>query len=214
MNRKRTVLITGGTVRLGRAIAAVLAGCGWHVATSSHRHDAGAELTADLSQSGACEALFAATCRHFGAPPAAIVNNAALYRGDSAAVRSVDYTAPLKLAELLAASGGGTVVDILDARFAGTAAPEVPQDGTYAQCKRELAQKLAERARRLAARGVRLNAVAPGAVFAPAGMHEPAGPRIAPRPTGDDVGAAVALLLETPSIVGVMLPVDGGRHLL
>lgn len=214
MNRERTVLVTGGTVRLGRAIAAVLAGRGWRTAVSSHRSDAGADLVADLAQPGTCEELFAAACRHFGGTPAAIVNNAALYRGDGARVRAVDYDAPLRMAELLAGAGGGAVVDILDARHVGAAAPEVPQDSVYAESKRALAQTLQVRARRLAARGVRLNAVAPGAVFAPAGMHEPAGARLAARPTGEDVGAAVALLIETPSIAGALLPVDGGRHLL
>ena len=44
----RSVLVTGGTVRIGAAISERLARDGWRVVTSSHRHDAGADVVADL----------------------------------------------------------------------------------------------------------------------------------------------------------------------
>ena len=46
----RTALVTGGTRRLGRAIADRLRADGWRVLTSSHRADAGADFVADLAE--------------------------------------------------------------------------------------------------------------------------------------------------------------------
>ena len=56
----RSVLVTGGTVRIGAAISERLARDGWRVVTSSHRHDAGADVVADLSTAGGAERLFEA----------------------------------------------------------------------------------------------------------------------------------------------------------
>ena len=42
--RKGTVLVTGGTCRIGKAIADALRNAGWKVLTSSHREDSGADF--------------------------------------------------------------------------------------------------------------------------------------------------------------------------
>ena len=83
----KSVLITGGTVRLGRAIAARLRAEGWRVITSSHRPDAGADIVADLAEPRSAAKLYAATLQMLGGmPPDALVNNAALFTGDAAAI--------------------------------------------------------------------------------------------------------------------------------
>ena len=56
----RSVVVTGGTTRIGAAIAEHLETLSWHVIRSSHRNDAGADIVADLSHRGGAEELYAA----------------------------------------------------------------------------------------------------------------------------------------------------------
>jgi len=56
----RSVVVTGGTARLGAAIAEHLEILGWHVIRSSHRNDAGADIVADLARRGGAEEFYAA----------------------------------------------------------------------------------------------------------------------------------------------------------
>ena len=85
---QRTVLVTGGTTRLGLAVAERLRASGWRVLTSSHRAAAGADLVADLSAPSGAAGLYAAAMRLLGGvPPDALVNNAALFTGDDAVFR-------------------------------------------------------------------------------------------------------------------------------
>ena len=199
----KTALVTGGTTRLGAAIAARLRADGWRVRTSSHRPDAGADFVADLSRAGAADALFAAA-----GPLEALVNNAALFRGAPEMLAAVNLAAPVRLMDLMAARGG-TVVNILDTRVLGAA----PLADDYARTKTALRDETL-RAARASRPGFRVNAVAPGPVLAPVGAHERAGALLTARPTPEDVAAAVAFLLAAPSITGCILPVDGGQHLL
>ena len=119
----KSVLVTGGTVRLGAAIAARLRAEGWRVITSSHRADAGADIVADLAEPLGPAKLFAAALRLLGGtPPDALVNNAALFVGDEAAIAAVNLEAPKKLTMLMAGreSGVGAVVNILDSVILGS----------------------------------------------------------------------------------------------
>ena len=136
----KSVLITGGTVRLGSAIAARLRAEGWRVITSSHRADAGADIVADLAEPMGAAKLYAAALKLLGGnPPDALVNNAALFTGDDAALAAVNLEAPKKLTMLMAGreTGLGAVVNILDSVFMGTAATERP----YFASKRELRRR-------------------------------------------------------------------------
>lgn len=201
----KTVLVTGGTTRLGAAIAARLRADGWRVLTSSHRPDAGADVVSDLTQPGAAEALFAA-CGQLDA----IVNNAALFRGTRETLMALNVTAPERLMELVR-ERGGSVVNILDTRIVGAQADR--QVDAYSMSKAILL-RLTEQFARASRPDFRVNAVAPGPVLVPVGVHEKAGALLTARPTADDVAAAVAFLLDAPSVTGCILPVDGGQHLL
>ncbi|MBR1921658.1 MAG: 3-oxoacyl-ACP reductase, partial [Kiritimatiellae bacterium] len=111
----RTVLVTGGTIRLGRAIADALRRARWRVLTSSHRPDAGADLVADLSDPSGAVRLYADGLRRLGGrPPDALVNNAALFSGPDAALEAVNLAAPRKLTMLMAGreTGRGAVVNV------------------------------------------------------------------------------------------------------
>lgn len=213
----KSVLVTGGTVRLGAAIAARLRADGWRVVTSSHRADAGADIVADLAEPLGAAKLYAAALQVLGGePPDALVNNAALFRGGDAAVRTVNFETPKKLTTLMAGreTGVGAVVNILD----GTVLSHMPHAShaspSYLASKRELLEFTRSGAATFAAT-LRVNAVAPGPVLAPTEVHEKAGETLlARRPTPDDVAAAVAFLLDAESTTGTVVPVDAGQHLL
>ena len=215
----KSVLVTGGTVRLGKAIADRLRADGWRVITSSHRADAGADIVADLADGMGAAKLYAAALQLLGGqPPDALVNNAALYVGDAAAVRAVGLEAPKKLTMMMAGreTGVGAVVNVLDGALGSEVNSETSSDPKrpYCDAKRELQAFTLSSAMMFAA-SLRVNAVAPGPVLAPTAVREKAGETLlARRPTPDDVAAAVAFLLTSESVTGAILPVDAGQHLL
>lgn len=213
MKTERTVLVTGGTVRLGKAIADRLRADGWRVLVTSHRPDAGADIVADFAApSGAVQAYAAALRLLDGTPPDALVNNAALFVDEASVLEAVNVTAPTKLTMLMAGRETptrGSVVNVLDTRVLDDASPKAP----YARTKRTLLEET-KKAAALFAETLRVNAVAPGPVFAPTEVHEKAGETLLGHPTADDVAAAVAYLLDATSTTGAVLPVDGGQHLL
>ena len=127
----KSVLITGGTVRLGKAIAERLRAEGWRVITSSHRADAGADIVADLAEPMGAAKLYAAALQLLGGqPPDALVNTAALFVGDEAAVKAVNLEAPKKLTMMMAGreEGIGAVVNILDSAVLGSDSVAVGSD--------------------------------------------------------------------------------------
>ena len=213
----KTVLVTGGTLRLGRAIADHLRRVGWRVITTSHRADAGADVVADFSDPMGPVRAYAATLRLLdGQPPDALVNNAALFTGDEATLNAVNFEAPKKLTMLMAGreTGVGSVVNILDSRILSWGQTPLENWGQTPYEKAKLAL-LSEMRRQSAmfAETLRVNAVAPGPVLAPTGVHEKAGETLLGRPTPEDVAEAVAFLLTAKSTTGAVLPVDGGQAL-
>ena len=213
----KSVLITGGTVRLGKAIAERLGAEGWRVITSSHRADAGADIVADLVEPMAPAKLYAAALKMLdGMPPDALVNNAALFTGDAAAIAAVNLEAPKKLTMLMAGreTGVGTIVNILDTKALDASRHLPTPTDAYLTSKRELLAFTRSSAATFAAT-LRVNGVAPGPVMAPTDVHEKAGEMLLDRrPTADDVAAAVSYLLGAEATTGTIIPVDAGQHLL
>ena len=213
--RERTVLVTGGTTRIGLAVAKHLRSVGWRVLTSSHRADAGADIVADLSEPMGAAKLYAAALAALGGePPDALVNNAALFVGDDAAIEAVNLVAPQKLTMMMAGreTGRGAVVNVLDAALLAPSAVATGASPRYVETKRELLDYTLKSAAMFSGT-LRVNAVAPGPVFAPSGVHEKAGETPLGRPTAEAVARAVAFLLDAESTTGAVVPVDGGRHL-
>ena len=211
---KRTVLVTGGTTRLGKVIADELRRLGWRVFTSSHRTDSGADVVADLAAPHGADALFAAVCAlNGGVPPDALVNNAALFTGSDELLRRVNYESPRRLTDLMSArrEGIGCVVNILDCRVLNGRISE-DSETAYSAAKRDLLRETNQAAVRYAA-SLRVNAVAPGPVMIPVAVHEKAGHTPFGRPTPSRVAEAVAYLLAAESTSGCIIPVDGGQSL-
>ena len=159
MRGERTVLVTGGTKRIGKAISDALRADGWRVITSSHREDAGADIVADLAEPLGAAKLYSACLRMLGGnPPDALVNNAALFVGDDATIEAVNFEAPRKLTTLMAGreTGRGAVVNILDCRVLGGMEPR----DAYEKSKCELLENTTKSAA-LFADTIRVNAVAP-----------------------------------------------------
>jgi NAD(P)-dependent dehydrogenase (short-subunit alcohol dehydrogenase family) len=234
----KTVLITGGARRIGRAIAERLAQDGWRVLIHARRPDdedarmlaqklGGAAFHADLSEPLAPARLFNAVCAY--APECcALVNNASLFSAEetpdpetAARMEAVNVTACEKLLMMLALrlmtndENGvglprkGAAVNLLDTRIL-RGEPLTP----YGRTKK----RLCEIQQRLACQFgdvLRINAVAPGPVLAPLSGHEKGGETVLPeRPTPHDVAAAVSYLLTAQSVTGAVIPVDAGQHLL
>ena len=214
-SRKGTVLVTGGTRRIGKSIADTLRGAGWNVLTSSHRKDSDADFIHDFSDPSGPVKLYAAALAAAPRDFCAVVNNAALFTGDPTVLEAVNLTAPRKLTMLIAGREGVrkkcSVVNILDSKMLG---PSDLSDTAYAKTKRELFSDTRKYAA-LFAQTLRVNAVAPGPVLPPEGVREPAGETLLDhRPAPEDVASAVLYLLEAESVTGVVIPVDAGQHLL
>ena len=233
---KGTVLVTGGARRLGKTIADALRARGWNVIAAS-RTSPDPAFAVDLAEPDGPARLFAAA-RAAAPDLCAVVNNAAIFSHDAdlppdeaARLRAVNVDAPRALTELLAAHGGGAVVNIVDCRAIGRALsvavaascdPPVavaqerdpPGDTPYLRTKRELLAATRADALRLAGR-VRVNAVAPGPVLPPEACHERAGATpLGRHPTPQEVADAVAYLLSAESTTGAVIPVDGGQSLI
>lgn len=186
----KIALVTGGAVRVGRAITRALAGAGYRVWIHYHRSEAAArELIAQLGAAGlgalkadlACEAERAAVAAQVSdrAGPAGgrldlLVNNAASFERGGFAARSdadlrrvleVNLVAPVALARALApalTAVNGAVVNILDV------AAVQPWRGYLDHCTAKAGLQMATRALAVElAPAVRVNGVAPGTVAWP-----------------------------------------------
>lgn len=237
---QRVALVTGGAVRLGRALSLGLARAGYDVAvhfgTSAEaaREVAGRiqelgrrslTVQANLADPAAATALVDAVRDGFGRLDL-VVNNAATFDahpldGVDAAlwdrIMAVNVRAPHLLvraaADLLAAAEG-SVVNVVDLS-AFQAWAEHP---VHAVSKAALTHLTRVQARALAPR-VRVNAVAPGAVLPPddypAERLEALRTRTPLLALGrpDDVVEAVLYLAGAGFVTGQVLAVDGGRLL-
>ena len=210
---KGTVLVTGGTRRIGKAISETLRRAGWNVLTSSHDPASGADFIRDLSEPSGAVRLYADALAATPEDFRAIVNNAALFRGERTELEAVNLVSPRKLTMLLGGREGVkcSVVNILDSKTLG---PDCPDDSVYAKTKRALLADTRKFAAMFAG-SLRVNAVAPGPVLPPEGIREPAGETLLyRRPTPEDVASAVLYLLEAESVTGTVIPVDAGQHLI
>ncbi|MET7574738.1 SDR family oxidoreductase [Streptomyces sp. NPDC005492] len=185
---KKVAVITGGATGIGRETARLLVADGVHVVLSGRRADVGAqaveELTedggsasftvADMDSPGSIKALFDSVLADHGRLDLA-VNNAGLAH-ETAAIADAD---PVKFQEMLSTNvmglflclqreiqemlvggNGGSIVNL--ASIAGLNG--IPWSGPYAATKHAVVGLTKTAGLEYSSQGVRVNAVAPGAI--------------------------------------------------
>lgn len=238
--RQRVALVTGGAVRVGRAISLALADAGYDLVVA-YRSSAGpaeslveelsrlgrtvVPVQADLGEPEAAERLVETARTSFGRLDV-LVNSAASFQAvplldvdadEWDRVMNVNLRAPhllVRAAASLLRVSRGCVVNMTDLS-AWQAWSIYPH---HAVSKAGLAHLTRVQARTLAPE-VRVNAIAPGAVLPPDDWSEERRAALAEkavlRKTGspDDVVQALLYLIEADFVTGHVLPVDGGRLL-
>ena len=232
---RRRALVTGGAVRLGRAIALGLADAGFDVAVGYHRSAAAARATvralrrrgaaavalrADLREAAAARRLVAAAARALGGLDA-LVNSAAGFartplasatRAEWDALLDVNLRAAFFCAQAAVARmrAGGHVVNVGDAWARGAPAAW----SAYAASKAGLEALTRVLAAELRPRGIAVNCVAPGPVLKPERLAPARWRAItrgrAARPA-DVVAAVVHFATCAPSVTGRVRDVRGRR---
>lgn len=237
---QRVAVVTGGAVRVGRAIALALAQAGYDlVITYRSSHRPAAELAEEVARSGrrcetlradlrepaAAEATTAAAREAYGRLDL-VVNSAASFRAspllevDSAEwdeVMALNVRAPhlvVRAAAPLLRVQRGAVVNILDL----SAFQAWTEYAHHSVSKAALAHLTRVQARALAP-DIRVNAIAPGAVLRPDEWSEERWQGLASLTplervgSPDDVAQAVLYLAEARFVTGQVIAVDGGRLL-
>lgn len=240
--RGRVAVVTGGGVRVGRAIALGLAGAGSDVFIHYNRSAGSAEATADearalgvRSEIGAADLSDPSTARELLdlatealGTPSILVNSASGFPTDTVSDvtlddwrRTLDLTlaspvfATQALANTLPDDLDGAVVNITDVR---THSP-YREHFSYIVAKGGIDTFTRTAALQLAPR-IRVNAVALGVILPPPGEDDDYASRLAAELPLERVGgtapvvAAVLSLLENDFVTGEIVRVDGGGHLL
>lgn len=236
-----TVLVTGAGRRLGRIIALDFANRGWRVGI--HYRDSAEEaleLVAEIVRGGGMAAAFGAdlarmdtlaplieACAEALGVPTCLVNNAARFDWDRfgtldaeiwQAHLDVNLRAPIFLtqafARTLPAQVSGNVINLIDQKVLRLD----PEHFSYTIAKSALWIATQTMAQALAPR-IRVNAIAPGPVLrsqdqSQAAFDQESRATLLQQPvSAEDVTAAICFLLDTPSITGQMIALDGGQHL-
>ena len=237
------VLVTGAARRLGREIALALAANGWQVAVHYRCSEqdaiktvadcvriagAAAAFGCDLSDETAVRGLLPRVVTHFGRIDA-VVNSASSFEQDDATSFSFSALekhlrsntgAPILLAQALhehlaRRDGTGAVINLLDQKLWN----QNPDFMSYTLSKAALEAANTMLAMALAPR-VRVVGVAPGLTLTSHLLNQAqfeALHKLSPlgrSSTPEDVASTVRFALETQSITGTTLLVDGGQHLM
>lgn len=245
----KVVLVTGSSRGIGRGIAEVLLEEGARVALNGRNHDALEKTRAELSAGHADRVLAAAgdinnpddlaamqrvTLDNWGQMDGLVCNAAALKPGGASDTNSEDFAWFMEhnflntvrtvnhFLPLLAASHGSVVLIGSIAGLENVGAP-----AAYASAKAALAMYGTSMAGPLAARGMRINTIAPGNVLFSDGnwdRKQAADPEAVAAMLADkvplgrfgtpqEIGAMAAFLLSDRAafITGACIPVDGGQ---
>lgn len=226
------VLVTGGAVRIGKAISLAFAAAGASVRVHYNRSQTEAEAL--------CKELPASDAVQLDLTQAAdesllgmlqdidiLVNNASVYftagtfketeqKSIDTNHLAVNYEVPVRLMELFAAAERpGCIINLLDA---AVLKPDVVHD-SYSQSKFLLFLATRVKAIELAPE-VRVNGVAPGSILPPFWLPDSlmeksiAEMPLQKAPAVEDVAIACVFLASNHGITGEVIRVDGGRHLV
>lgn len=237
----RNALVTGGAVRIGRAISLALAQRGYGVAVhcNASRNEAdalAAEIQAkggramvvqgDLRDLSACQALLPLAQQALG-PIDILVNNASLFEYDSlrsataeswAMHMDANLRAPFFLSQGFAAALPenlkGDIVNIIDQRVWRL----TPHFASYTLSKSALWTLTQTLAMALAPR-IRVNGIGPGPVLpssrqsAEQFARQWASTPLQRGAAPEEIAAGLLFLLDAPAMTGQMIALDGGQHL-
>ena len=232
MQLERTAIVTGAGKRVGAVIARALIDDGWTVL--AHVHHAADEVpanarkvVADLTDRNCAEAIFSASD---GLPPVQLlVNNASRFAWDTLSeFNSAEFDAHMavnvraasllteRLAERHADGEDGLVLNLLDSKLAS---PN-PDFLSYTLSKQALAGLTELSARSLAAKGIRVNGIAPALMLRSAGQSEenyqsmhlanPLGRGVEP----EDIVGAIRYLIGARCVTGQIITIDSGQRFL
>jgi len=236
----RVALVTGGAKRLGREIALALARAGAEVAfTYSSSEAEAAETARDIGKLGRRAAAFSCDLRDgrqvddmvagavaaFGAIDVLVLSAAVFRRTPLETATDEDwdyhfdtnargaYLVARRVGPQMRARGGSIILigDVAGLRPWGNYIPYSASKAAVIALTQGLAVALAPE--------VRVNAIAPGPVLAPSGGGEADLQHAAERTllrrhgSAQDITGAVLYLATANFVTGVVLPVDGGRHL-
>lgn len=224
--RGKRALVTGGAIRIGRAITEALQAAGAEVVV--HYRNSGEEaealspftVQADLSSMEQCSGII----KQAG-PLDILVNNASIFTRDSLQDATparahrefeINLFAPMELIRTFAAqTRQGAVISLLDRRIRCNDTTCAP----YSISKKGL-EALTTLAALEYAPGIRVNAVAPGPVLPPPDSAETSARELSGHiplkelPTVEQISEAALFLLQADSVTGQTIFVDGGQHLL
>lgn len=235
---KRLVLVTGGASGMGRAIVERMARDGWRVVMADHNGELAERETQALRAAGLdveCRAIDltdepAVRAMVQALPPlTALVNNAGIF--DERAfldVSSADFRRMYEVNLLAVATltqeaarkmaSGARIVNIASRAYLGA-----KNHAHYVASKAALVGYTRASAMELAARGIMVNAIAPGLIDTPllrALSPERLAAQLALQPTGaagtpEDIANAVVFFASpaTCFVTGQVLFVDGGKSL-
>ena len=237
----KTVLVTGGGQRIGRAISLALADDGWQVAVHfnssleqatevvdeiAHSGNIAMAVQADLTNEEAVTSLISNISGEL-APVTAVINNASIFEEDT--VKNVtkdswdrhlaiNLRAPFILTQSLAKNLNngqkGNVINIVDQRVENL----TPYFTSYTLSKSALWMLTKATASALAP-NIRVNAIGPGPTLPSARQSQlQFDKQVALTPLEvqvnvEEISNAVRFILATPSMTGQLLSIDSGQHL-
>lgn len=231
----KKVLITGGAIRLGRAISMAFANAGAQIIIhyNNSRREAAALLSelagkksghqiikCNLEKQNLINKMFSSL-----GTVDILVNNASVYHRQSLSSEDIDeaktqfqvnFWAPLTLMREFYRKNiaGGCIINILDQSIAKIG----KDDGAYVFSKKSLAEATLAAALQWAPK-IRVNAIAPGAVIPPRGMEKSmmkkqlASMPMEKAPSPEDIANACIYLVEQDALTGQILYLDGGAHI-
>ncbi|MCW8856303.1 MAG: SDR family oxidoreductase [Kangiella sp.] len=238
MNQQKVAIVTGGAIRVGRAIALELARQGYAIALHYNHSAESAEQTAsELKALGVPVTVIQAnlanpdSCTGVVAQAAelgelsVLINSAAIFPENDTInddlshwdqVMNLNLHAPLLLSQAFAASKPqqAHIINILDARINHPAGDHI----VYRLSKAGL-WHLTESLAREFAPNIQVNGLALGAILPPPGADSDHFARMAEqiplKRTGNPqaIAEAVAFIVHQSFITGTVIPVDGGEFL-
>lgn len=239
----KTALVTGAARRIGRHLAIELAAQGITVAVHHNDSENEAtevvdtikknggnafSVQADLSIEKETSVLIEETVRSLGEPIGILINNASVFLQDTLSTLTVDswnlhhsvnLRAPVLLTQAFAKQlpngEHGAVINMIDQRVFKLN----PQYMSYTASKAGLFAVTKTMAQALAPKRIRVNGIGPGPTLANEHQSandfasEAAGVPLGAGPSLDEIAACVRFILETPSLTGQMIALDGGQHI-